>query len=82
MQYLGELSCLRYVALLVERVGCLWQGVEGKLLRLFDEEWREVVDESLRGRLFLQIPSVTPAVGEVEPLGTPHVEGRLSLALG
>ena len=42
------------------------------MLRLFDEEWREVVDECLRGRLFLQIPSVTPAVGEVEPLGTPR----------
>ena len=82
MQDLGELSCLRYVAQLAERVGCLRQGVEGELLRLFDKEWREVVDECLRGRVFLQSLSITPAVGEVEPLGTPCGEGRFPLALG
>ena len=52
------------------------------MLRLFDEEWRKVVDECLRGGVFLQSLSVTPAVGEVEPLGTPCGEGRFPLAFG
>ena len=66
VQDLGELSCLRYVALLVERVGCLWQGVEGKLLRLFDKEWREVVEDErseVRGARHVGVPRPVSRTG-------------------